>query len=99
MPNLKFRKLSGRRLRIAPFVADVAEHAFADVVEEGDQLVFFSFGDELDLAVGQVADKTVYFISFGDRLCRVAEADSLHVAAIADRPALVTDGRAHASGV
>ena len=99
MPNLESGELSAGRLRIHPFVTNVPDHAFADVIEEGDQFVLFSFGDQLDLAVGQIADETEHIVSFGDCLRRVAETDSLHVAAIVDCPALMTDRRAHASGV
>lgn len=43
--NLEADELSARRLRIYPFVANVAHQAFADIVEKRHQLVLLSLCD------------------------------------------------------
>jgi hypothetical protein len=82
VPNLESGELSAGRLRINLLVADVADQPLADVVEEREQLVLFSFGHQLDLPVREVANEAIHRVPLGDGLGRVAEADALDVAAV-----------------
>jgi hypothetical protein len=65
---------------VAALVADVVGKALADFPEEGVGFAAFAFGDELDAAVGQVADVAGNLVAAGDRVGCVAEADALDVA-------------------
>src|SRR5262245_47360620 len=54
MPNLEARIFAGRRMRIAPFVANIVEEALADLRQEGIQLELLALGHKLDPAIGQI---------------------------------------------
>jgi hypothetical protein len=84
VPNLESGELSIGRLRIYPFLANIADHPFADIVEERGQLVLLTLRHQFNLSVGKIANVAVYLVPFGDRFRGIAEANALDVAAIVD---------------
>ena len=78
MANVESCELTGGRLCVGAFVANVAEKPLANFAQEGIQLVGFAFGDQFDATIGEIANVTADFVAASDRVRRVSKPDALH---------------------
>ncbi len=88
MADFEATEFAGGGADVAALVADVVGEALAYLLEEGVGFAPVAFGDELDAAVGEVADIAGDLVAAGDRVGRVPEADALDVAGVVDGVAM-----------
>src|SRR5687767_7322776 len=88
VPDAEIGELPRRWPGVAGGLADMAAEFGGDALDDAVHLGVGSFHDELDAAVGQVADVTRHPVPLGHVARRIAESDALDVAGEVVRAAL-----------
>src|SRR5689334_21142777 len=86
--NFEGGEFAGGGADVGSLVADVIAESGADSFDERIEFLSGAFGDELDAAVREVADKASDFVVARDRMGCVAEANALDMASVVDGVAL-----------